>query len=301
MSFKALTTAVLDKFGRQILTVQKHSPVLLFGVGVVGVVTGVVLASRATLKLEEVLEKTQGDLEVAKTIESLDYSDSDRQKDLVLLYIKAGVDIAKLYAPAIAVLGVSIAALTGSHVILTRRNTALVAAYAALDKGFKEYRKRVIDKVGEDKERELHYGVEAREVSEVAPDGTVSKRNVRTYDPNGYSQYARVFDQNNANFEKTPEYNLVFLRAQQNYANERLRARGHLFLNEVYESLGMDQSRAGAVVGWILSKDKDADNFVDFGIFDAKKPGARDFVNGREGAIFLDFNVDGVMFDKLKN
>jgi hypothetical protein len=63
--------------------------------------------------------------------------------------------------------------------------------------------------------------------------------------------------------------------------------------------LGIDRSKAGSVVGWVITKEGTGDNFIDFGVFDGDNPRARDFVNGREGSILLDFNVDGVIYDKI--
>lgn len=108
------------------------------------------------------------------------------------------------------------------------------------------------------------------------------------------SPYARFFDEASANWVKDPEINHIFVQCQQNFANNLLIARGHLFLNEVYDMLGIDRSSAGQVVGWVISGD--GDNFVDFGMFEAHS--AR-FVNGYERSILLDFNVDGVVVDKI--
>jgi hypothetical protein len=118
--------------------------------------------------------------------------------------------------------------------------------------------------------------------------------------PDDPSIYARFFDPTSPSWSKEPEYNLIFLKCQQNYANDLLKSRGHVFLNEVYDMLGMERSKAGAVVGWLLSKNGDTDNFVNFGVFDGREQVARDFVNGREGAILLDFSVDGVIYDGIE-
>lgn len=292
-----IKTLVTSKAARQVLKVQKHSPILLFSAGVIGVVGTVILASRATLKLEEVLEEGQRNLAKVQILIHQDYSEEDRKKDLGLCYLKMTVNVAKLYAPAVLVGAASIAALTGAHVVLSRRNMGLTAAYAAVDQAYKEYRRRVIGEYGEDKDREFRYGVTSRDIVEDTPEGPVVTQ-LKSFDPNVFSPYARFFDELNPNWSRTPEYNLLFLRCQQNYANDLLHSRGHLFLNEVYDMLGAERSRAGAVVGWVISKN--GDNFVDFGIFNGKNPKAIDFVNGQEGAILLDFNVDGVIFDKIK-
>jgi len=294
-----LKNVITSKVGRQLLHAQKHSPALLFGAGVVGVVTTVVLASRATLKIDEVLTSMENDKEIADNLakeNNPEYTEMDHQRDLVIIKTRGVMKIARMYAPAVGVGILSIAALTGSHVVLTRRNVALTAAYAALDRGFQDYRKRVVDAYGEDRDRELRYGTVSKEIVEETKQGPVTSV-VKRHDPSGISVYARFFDELNANWNRHTEYNLLFLRCQQNYLNDMLHARGHVFLNEAYDALGMDRSQAGAVVGWVLGKGHD--NYVDFGVFDGDNPRARDFVNGREGAILLDFNVDGVIFDRI--
>jgi hypothetical protein len=291
---------VPDVIGRKLahsaLLAQKNSPGFLFGVGVVGMVGSTVLACRATLKVDEVLEESQAKLKLAKTLEHNDYSERDRRKDISVIYVRTGVSIVKLYGPAIIIGGLSITALTKSHNILNKRNAAITAAYAALEKGFNEYRARVVEKYGVEQDRNFRYGTQQVEV--VDPD-TNKKKIVTRVGPGDPSIYARFFDNGSTSWSKEPEYNLIFLKCQQNYANDLLRARGHVFLNEVYDMLGIPRSKAGAVVGWLLTPEGQTDNFINFGVFDDKSDSARDFVNGFEGAILLDFNVDGIIYDKI--
>jgi hypothetical protein len=282
---------------RNTLHVQKASPEILLGVGIIGLVGSTVLACRATLKMSEVLDESKSKIDQATTLEHQDYSESDRSRDLTLIKYQTGIQIVKLYAPAIVVGGLSIYALTSSHNILSRRNAALTAAYAALEKGFDQYRARVVEKYGEEEDRDFRYGSEKVQI--VDPD-TGKKKTVTRVGPDDPSIYARFFDPVSPSWSKEPEYNLIFLKCQQNYANDLLLSRGHVFLNEVYDMLGIPRSKAGAVVGWVVSKNGETDNFVNFGVFDGKEQVARDFVNGREGAILCDFNVDGVIYDKLE-
>lgn len=280
-------------FARTMLKLDKNSPTILFGAGVVGVVGSTVLACKATLKLEEVLEEGGDKLHKARTLQHREYTETDRVNDVKIIKIQTAVKIGKLYAPAIGLGVVSIAALTKSHDILTKRNAALMAAYHALEKGFDEYRRRVVEKYGEDEDRYFRYGT--REVDVVDDNGKVQK--VTRVGNDVPSIYARFFDQTCTSWSKEAEYNRIFLNCQQNYANDLLRARGHIFLNEVYDMLGLPRSKAGSVVGWLISDD--GENYVDFGIFDENRQIVRDFVNGREGAILLDFNVDGLIYDLL--
>lgn len=294
---KLVPIAIGKMVAHQGLLAQKNSPTFLFAGGVVGVVGSTVLACRATLKLQDVLDGAQSDLATSKVVAETkpeEYSEQDRQRDTALIYIRTSMKIVRLYTPAIVLGGASIAALTSSHNQLTRRNAALTAAYAAVEKGFKQYRERVVEKYGEDQDRDFRYGTEKVEI--VDPE-TNRKKTVVRVGPDGASIYARFFDEYSTSWSKEPEYNLIFLRSQQNYANDMLRARGHVFLNEVYDMLGIKRSEAGSVVGWIMSNRGVSDNYINFGLFDGEA--ARDFVNGREGSILLDFNVDGVIFDKI--
>lgn len=296
MDLQKVRNAVTSKVGRQILTAKKHSPTIMFAGGVVGVIGTTVLACRATLKLEEVVDEGARLEELARTLEHKNYSQEDSQQDLIKIKVQTAVNIAKLYAPAAAVGIVSVAALTGSHVVLSKRNAAVMAAYSALDKGFNEYRARVREELGEEKDREFRHGVETREETVEGKDGpkTVKKRVIA---PDVPSVYARFFDEGSSSWSRQPEYNQLFLNCQQNYANDLLRSRGHVFLNEVYDMLGIERTKAGAVVGWILNGE--GDNFIDFGIYDGKNERTRAFVNGDERSILLDFNVDGVIYDMI--
>lgn len=111
------------------------------------------------------------------------------------------------------------------------------------------------------------------------------------------SEYARFFDEGCIGWSKNSEYNLMFLRWKQLYANDLLRAKGHLLLNDVYRQLGIPESKAGYFVGWIYDENNPlGDNFVDFGLNDLRN---KDFINGYERCVLLDFNVDGVIVDKI--
>lgn len=293
---KFVPAAISRQFAHGALLASKNSPEVLFVAGIVGVVGGTVLACRATLKADVILTEAKEKMDLARNMEHADYSEMDRKKDLTLVRYQTSVKLVRAYAPAIIVGGLSIAALTSSHGILTKRNAGLAAAYAALDKGFREYRARVVSKYGPEVDQELRYGV--REITVEDPE-TKEKKTIKKVGPQGESIYARFFDQNSPRWSKEPEYNLIFLKAEQNYCNDILISRGHLFLNEVYSRLGLPHTKAGAVVGWLRTRDNSTDNYVTFGIFEGQTMQAREFVNGFEGAILLDFNVDGVIYDKI--
>ena len=299
MNIKALRNVVTSKVGRQVLTVQKHSPRLLFAAGIVGIGATVFFACKATLKVEDLLEDHAHAKEMidrATEDERVEYTEENRRKDIILLHMRTSGKVFKLYAPAIVLGVLTVAALTGSHNTLNRRNVALTAAYAALEKGFREYRDRLINEYGEDKDREFRYGARTQEIIEETDKGPKTTL-VKRVDVNGASVYARFFDEVSPNWTRTPEYNFLFVRCQQNYANDLLRSRGHVFLNEVYDMLGLERSKEGAVVGWVL--DGNGDGFIDFGVFSGSEWMGQLFVNGNERSVLLDFNVDGVIYDKI--
>lgn len=301
-----------NKFG---LKVKKHSPEILVVTGIIGTVAGAVLACKATTKVSEIIDDTNNQLEkihratekgAIKTENGIvTYSDEDSKKDTVIVYAQTAVKFAKLYGPAIAVGTLSIASILAGHNILRKRSVALAAAYTAMETSFKEYRNKVIEKFGADLDRELKYNITKQEVEETVTDEKGKEKTVKktveiTDGVSMYSPYAKLFDDGCRGWEKDPEYNMLFLRKQQDYANEILKSRGHVFLNEVYDLLGIDRTKAGNIVGWIYDeKNPVGDNYIDFGIYDIYKNANRRFINGLEKTIILDFNVDGNILDLI--
>ena len=285
----------------------KHSPEILAGVGVVGVVGSLVMACKATTKLSDVLEESKEQLDKIKEVAAdpayeEKYSQDNAKKDTTITYVQTAMKVTKLYAPSVILCASSLGCLLASNNILKKRNAALSAAYMTVDKSFKEYRKRVADRFGEEVEKEIRYNIKAEEITKVDEDGNEVTETVKimdgTDDPNSYSDYARFFDESCAAWQNDAEYNLTFLKAQQQYANDLLKAKGRLFLNEVYRMLGIDETKAGQVVGWVYNPDNPTgDNFVDFGIYNMQRERVRAFVNGYEPNILLDFNVDGVIWN----
>lgn len=275
-----------------VLKTKAQSPAILFGAGVVGVVSTVVLASKATLKLEDILDDTNEKLEMVKTLNHDKYSEQDRAKDKAVVYTQTVMNISKLYAPAVGIGILSIAALTGSHHILTKRNAALTAAYAGLDRALRDYRGRVSDEIGVEREARIWQPTEKLDAT--TEEGKKVKVEVAT--ERGGSPYKVVFDETNPNWQRADEYNQIFIQAQQSYANDLLRAKGHVFLNDVHDMLGLPRTKAGQIVGWVDGGE--GDNYIDFGVFNNLERGMR-FVSGDERSIWLDFNVDGPVLDLL--
>ena len=286
--------------------VKKHSPEILMVAGIAGTIVGTVLACKATTKVSEIIEEKNKNVEDVHTCledNTKEYTEEDSKKDLTIIYAQTGVKLFKLYAPAIGVMALSFASIIAGHKVLKKRNIAIAAAYAVIDKGFKQYRKNVIEEFGESVDQQMRFGLKSKEIKKKDKDGKTVKETEYYIDPDAnpldnISEYARFFDAASENFAKDPEYNMMFLRRQQDYANEMLKSRGHLFLNEVYDLLDIPRSKAGQVVGWVYDKNGNTkgDNYVDFGLY-RNDQGTRRFVNGLEYNILLDFNVDGVIYD----
>ena len=296
----------LHKFGFKF---KKHSPEILAVAGVVGIVTSGIMACKASTKLSGVIEETKEQLDqvhdyVEKNGFSDKYTEEDSKKDTAIIYTQTAVKLVKLYGPAVILGTLSITAMLTSNKILRKRNIALAAAYTTVDKAFKDYRGRVIERFGEELDRELKYNLKSKEIEEIVTDEngeeTSVKKTVKAMDPNDISQYARFFDESCSSWNKSQFHNQMFLKQQQNYANDLLKAQGYLFLNDVYKMLGMDVAPYGQVVGWIYDeKNPVGDNFVDFGLYDLNDEAKRLFINGRERTILLDFNVDGNILDLI--
>lgn len=297
-------TGTLSRAG---LRLRKHSPEILIVAGVTGVVTSAIMACKATTKLQGIVDESKekiDDIKAKHMDESGEIVTDEGKKELSSVYIHTGMELGRLYAPAILLGAMSITAIVTSNTILRKRNIALAAAYTAVDKSFKEYRGRVIEHFGEQLDKELRYGVKTKEVEETVVDADgnerVEKKAVDVVDEALGSPYAKFYDNGCLGWCKDPEMNLMFLRRQQDAANEMLQARKHLFLNEVYDMLGIPRTKAGQVVGWVYNeKTPNGDNYVDFGIYNTNREPNRNFVNGYEPTILLDFNVDGPIYDLI--
>lgn len=289
---------------KAVMKLKKHSPEILVVAGIAGTVVSAVLACKATTKVAEILDETKGTLDTIHegmetgAINGQEYTTEDGKKNTVVVYAQTGMKLAKLYAPAIILGTLSITSILTSNNILRKRNVALGAAYAAIDKSFKEYRGRVIERFGEQVDTELKYGIKAKKFEEIEVDHENGKekkvkKTVMVADPNLQSDYAVYFDSKSRNYETNPDYNRMFLKAQQAFANDKLQTRGHLFLNEVLDDLDLPRTPAGQIVGW--TKDG-PDGYVNFRIVEVE----RETEDGRhEPALLLDFNVEGNIWEKM--
>ena len=295
--------------------VVKHSPEILMGVGIAGVITSTVLACRSTLKVKDILEDKEKNMNNVKEVLAEgreDYTKEDARKDKTIIMTTTAIRIMKLYAPSVIIGAGSIACLLESHNVMRNRNAGLAAALAATTESFKQYRERVTAKYGDEVDKEMRYGIKKEKKEK---DGKKTKEDIVVgCDEKELSGYARYFNESNINWTDDPQFNMMFLRQNQNWANDKLISQGYLYLNDVYDALGFPKTKAGQVVGWVYDpkNNERGDNYVDFGIYDLNVKGYRDemandtiaeerqdFINGYRNSILLDFNVDGNIWETM--
>ena len=305
-----VSTSAAKFAGKAEFTIKKNSPEILLGAGIVGFVGTIVLACRATCRADEVLEfhrRKIKDINDAKEIADADpegemsYDVEIYRQDKAIRYLKTTGSLAKLYAPTVAVGTLSLACILTSRNIMQKRYLGVVAAYNGVSAAFEEYRKRVRDEYGEGLDKHFRYGTTYDELPVYDENGKktkekeqVEKTETEMVMPTDDS--CRFFDSSNPNWDKNPAFSMMWLRGQQNILNDILHTRGHVFLNEVYDALGFPHTPQGAVLGWI---DGEGDNCIDFGLYDPNKENVRRFVNGVDNVIMLEFNHDGVIWDKI--
>lgn len=271
---KSITRTV----GRTVLKSKNSSPQLLFVAGLVGFGTTVVLACKATMKVEDILvDHEKRSLEIQRTKLTEKQSQSEQRN----LSISTAVSLSKIYAPSVVVGVVSVVCLTKSHKILNERNATLTAAYVGLQRFLEDYRGRVREKVGAEAERDVYYASTPVELVRDTPDGPQKYFGSR---PMGASPYSCVFDETKTGiFQESYEFNTHFVRIQQDLLTNKLRSQGYLFLNDVYKAFGVRSTETGQLCGWFVG-DKDSDDYVDISMTPLH--------DGR-GSILLDFNVAG--------
>lgn len=289
--------------GRTKLFIIKHAPEIMTYGGIVVTGVGIYLFCKASMQLEETLDIHDARMDTLEEAKENPENDSKEiQKAINKERRNFTWEMTKLYGPAVTTTMCGFALILGGHHIISKRSAAISAAYKALEEGYSQYRQRVRDDLGEEADRKYLYGLreDSKDIIVKDADGNEKLMSADVMVPTpgvNCSPYARFFDEYSTQWTRNPEYNLMFLNAQQNYANDKLHAQGHLFLNEVYEMLGLPHTQAGSVVGWVLNKG--GDNCVDFGIYDLHSQIKRAFVNGFEPSILLDFNVDGVIYDLI--
>lgn len=281
--------------------IRRHAPEIMVGIGVVGTVVGTVEACKATRKLDGIIEDHKEQIEDIRD-DFNHYSQDEIKEDLheeerkerLKVTLDTGLKVVKLYAPSALLIGSSLGLVLSGHNVLNKRHEALISAYSTLSTCFKEYRERVIERYGQDADIELKYGCK------VVTNKETGKKEVILDDTSAFdkSDYCEFYDESCFGWMNDAEYNLDRLRKIEAWANNVLQSRGYIFLHEVKNALGMHEKKKDHVVGWIYRpSDTNRDSYISFGIYDINNQAKREFVNGIEKRVLLDFNVDGNILD----
>lgn len=305
MSLKSMVIGAASKAG---FFIQKHSPEILLGTGLVSGVAATGFAIRSTMHIDTVIEQHNAmmhKIEMGRKLvenepdSGIVYTENQEAADRQMVYAKTIVGYAKLYAPTILLSTTSIACLLGAFNIMNRRYAGVVAAFSALSVKFEDYRQRVIDKYGVEQDLDFLNGI--REIEIENEDGTteVQRQQDQLITLSGTERY---FDESSPMWDReNPAMNVVTLRHSIQKANNMLQRDGHLFLNDVYRMLGLDDTAEGAVLGWIIDGNS-KETFVDFGVFNGTDD-PWDFASRAEwdgrNEILLHFNCEGIIFDRL--
>lgn len=285
-----------------LFAVKKKSPEILVISGVIGSATAAVLACRATLRLEDVIDPHKEELAYLHA----DKTSETYKKDIAATYGKMALDLIKLYGPSVTLGIASAGCIFASHNMMSKRNMALASAYSALDEVFNKYRNNVKEKFGDAVDQEMRYGLKEETVEEIVTDEDGKKKKVKSKvqvlnSKDLGSPYAVLFVRPNPNWENDKVYRDNFIHCQESYANDLLVANGYIFLNDIYKNLGFEPTKAGQFVGWTYDDpnngEENADNFVAFDVHDIS---VRDENSGELiPAVIIDFNVDGNIIDKV--
>ena len=314
---KDILNKITRSLGKTGLKIKKHSPEILVVGGIIGGVTAAVMACKATAKAHTIAEEHAEQMDIIhKSVEHgetvnaeneiVTYTEDDAKKDTTIAYAHTAVKYVKLYGPSVVLGGASVVSILAGHNIMKKRNAALAVAYAGIDKSFKEYRERVVDRFGKDIDHELKYNVKAKNfertvVDEETGEEKTVNETVEVADSNSdFGPYTKCFDETCLEWKRDADYNMMYLRGQQNWANERLKREGFIVLNDIYESLGIPKTKEGQIIGWVYDENNpNLANHIDFGIFNINRESNRLFVNGYEKSIWLDFNCDGNVMDLI--
>lgn len=286
--------------------IKAYKPEIFLGFGLAMVGIGIVEACKATIKAEDVIEPAIADVEdINDDIDAQIITKEEGNKELAKVYIHTAGKMFFTYKAAIFFISIGAAFILHSHGLIREDLMHTIAAANALNESFNGYRKNVIDELGEDADKRFKYGlrkenqIEESYLNEEGDEQTKKVKNALVANPySQHSPYSRFFDSTSDCWSPSAEYNKTFVLAQEASANDKLRTRGWLSLAEVYEMLGFEATEASLVVGWVLGNGEDK---VKFDVFDVYNEATRRFVNGMEPVILLDFNVDGVIIDKLRN
>lgn len=322
MKKEEIMTKATQMLSKTAFKLKKASPTIMVIGAAIGGVTATVLACKATLKAQDIVAEHKTNVEkIHEAKDKVDsgeiqpsegetYTEKDMKDDITKQYLKTGLKLAKVYAPAVGLGAASLGCMFGSHHIMTKRNATLTAAYIALEQTFNSYKNRVTDRFGERVQHELEQNIKAVEVETKKVDENGVEEVIKEYKDiaeQADDPCSLVFDETVDTWQRDADLNRNYLLLMESAANKRLRTQGHLFLNEVLSMIGTHGGQSlrtptGQIVGWIYDPDNTSlHNHVDFGIsnYVPNNEALNSFIRGEERSVIMHFNCDGVIIDKI--
>ena len=220
----------LSKFARNVgFMLKKHSPEILIGMGIAGMVTTIVMAVRATPKAME-------------RIDEISYDENDKcfVETTKLEKVKAAWTC---YIPTAITGGLSIACIIGASSVNLHRNAALATAYTLSETALREYREKAVELIGEKKEQTIRDEVAKGKIQ----NDPVSKKEVVITGDGDALCYDTI---SGRYFKSTAEK----LRRVENNLNRRMRDEMYISLNDFYYEIGLGEIKMGYGLGWNVDK-----------------------------------------------
>lgn len=284
---------VTQLIGKVKLGAKRNAPEILLGGAFLTGTASIILASRATLKAKDIKNTLEGNkMALEFNLNAGSITENEAKASIRKIYMKYALDLTKEYAIPAGLYAATVAMVFSSYKIQKNRQVALATALAACTTAYNT----LLDKLKNGAAigltaKEVLEGVEGREV--VDPEtGEVTIEKVQGEPVNGLYQVR--FDRYATAWEKDKFQNETTLRSEENWANDRLRLQGYVFLNDIYDRLGIPRTKVGQIVGWTLNGD--GDGFIDFGIKDCAE---YEDIRYDSNAFDLNFNVDGNILDKI--
>lgn len=279
----------------------KAAPGLMITCGIAGVAVGSYKAAQVTPMAKEAIAEFKA---TRDAIEQHEEDPEAKRECIKAGYRSLGSTLLHAYAKPVLFVTGGTALILGGHGIVSKKLATTTASLISTDRIFRNYRNNVIEDQGEEADFRYRTGVKTVNVETVEQDVRGRKRKVnKEYDVLEElvnDPFLKLFDESNPNFTKNPTRNLDFLRQQVDFLNRRLVAEGFVSLNDVLYQLGYNRCAEGSIYGWFYDPDNpNCHNEIDIGIKDIRRKTIQNAINGYEPVILLNFNVDGLIINKL--
>lgn len=288
---------------------SKNAPELLLIGGIVGIVISEIGIGIAATKVEPINKKAKKNLnkihmkadvvidgeQVTGVVIDPEFNE---KKEITKVYAQTSLAYVKLFGPFVLTTVASFAAICKSHSIMRDRNIQLAAAYTILDRSFREYRKRVSDKFGEEEEYKIRHNVQDTISTTIDEDGNevttvVGQTGMWAND----EMFGFFFTEGCYGWSKNPMYNRDFIQGRERWWKTILDVNEFVTVNDIRKDFGKKPTKAGAMWGWKKEKNgTEPTAIIDFGLFD-KTPLNKSFMDGESTDCYISLQNVTYIFD----